>query len=282
LNRRFERARSKARLPASRADPNLNASSASILTQRSSETPERILDAAERLFARQGVAVTSLRSITMEAGVNTAAIHYHFGSKRELVAALLKRRIVPISRARLERLTALEARHPGTPIPIAALVEAFVAPIAGVDGDSDGDSWGAGPEGRISGDLRRDLARLGSLLAWLRLDGDAEDGEWAPLPRPDGDVQERFARALCRGRELDLEEASERFEYAIGAIAQLLRPLPQAPAGDPRVLRRRLDHLIGFLVAGLGAPSTRSVQWTSSASQARTQTLSEASEEGIE
>lgn len=46
-----------------------------------SETVERILDAAEQLFAEKGFAETSLRLITSKAGVNLAAVNYHFGSK---------------------------------------------------------------------------------------------------------------------------------------------------------------------------------------------------------
>ena len=47
-------------------------------------TKERILDTAERLFAKQGYAATSLRGIIAEAGVNLAAVHYHFHSKEAL------------------------------------------------------------------------------------------------------------------------------------------------------------------------------------------------------
>ena len=47
-------------------------------------TRDRILDAAEELFAEQGFA-SSLRNITSSAGVNLAAVNYHFGSKEELI-----------------------------------------------------------------------------------------------------------------------------------------------------------------------------------------------------
>ena len=40
-----------------------------------SETVERILDAAEQLFAEKGFAETSLRLITSKAGVNLSLIH---------------------------------------------------------------------------------------------------------------------------------------------------------------------------------------------------------------
>ena len=55
-----------------------------------SETVERILDAAEQLFAEKGFAETSLRLITSKAGVNLAAVNYHFGSRDGLYLAVLE------------------------------------------------------------------------------------------------------------------------------------------------------------------------------------------------
>ena len=51
---------------------------------RTLDTGERILDAAERLFMAHGYEGTSMRQITSEAGVNLAAVNYHFGSKDAL------------------------------------------------------------------------------------------------------------------------------------------------------------------------------------------------------
>ena len=48
-------------------------------------TKERILGAAEELFARNGFAGASLRELTSTAKVNLAAVNYHFGSKDNLV-----------------------------------------------------------------------------------------------------------------------------------------------------------------------------------------------------
>jgi AcrR family transcriptional regulator len=56
-----------------------------------SETALRIMDAGERLFARHGFDRTSLRMITSEAGVNLAAVNYHFGSKEALIHAIFSR-----------------------------------------------------------------------------------------------------------------------------------------------------------------------------------------------
>ena len=53
-------------------------------------TSDRILDAAERLFALAGIGETSLRAITSEAGTNLASVNYHFGSKEEMILQLLR------------------------------------------------------------------------------------------------------------------------------------------------------------------------------------------------
>ena len=57
------------------------------MTNLLDSTRDRILAAAEELFARTGVATTSLRAITALARVNLAAVNYHFGSKDGLVEA---------------------------------------------------------------------------------------------------------------------------------------------------------------------------------------------------
>lgn len=67
-----------------------------------SETVERILDTAELLFAEQGFAEASLRLITSRAGVNLAAVNYHFGSKKALIQAVFSRFLGPFCMA-LER-----------------------------------------------------------------------------------------------------------------------------------------------------------------------------------
>ena len=51
-------------------------------TQRSRPTRDRILDAAERLFARRGFHGVSVRDITGAADVDVALANYHFGSKQ--------------------------------------------------------------------------------------------------------------------------------------------------------------------------------------------------------
>ena len=83
-----------------------------------SETVERILDAAEQLFAEKGFAETSLRLITSKAGVNLAAVNYHFGSKKALIQAVFSRFLGPFCASldrELERRQAKadQQRHQG-------------------------------------------------------------------------------------------------------------------------------------------------------------------------
>jgi len=54
-------------------------------------TKDKILDAAEQFFASKGFNGTSLREITSQAEVNLAAVNYHFGSKKELIKAVMSR-----------------------------------------------------------------------------------------------------------------------------------------------------------------------------------------------
>ncbi len=54
------------------------------MTRPSEITRERILKAAERLFAEHGYDATSVRAIVAKARVNQAAINYHFAGKEGL------------------------------------------------------------------------------------------------------------------------------------------------------------------------------------------------------
>jgi AcrR family transcriptional regulator len=55
------------------------------------DTSELILNAAGRIFAENGFHATTVRQITREAGVNLAAVNYHFRDKNELYVNVLKR-----------------------------------------------------------------------------------------------------------------------------------------------------------------------------------------------
>ena len=98
-------------------------------------TKDRILGAAEELFAQFGFSGTSLRQVTSRADVNIAAVNYHFGSKENLVNEVFRRRMDEMSAHRLAALkTALEL-HPGELEPILA---AFVEPALAIAQDRHG------------------------------------------------------------------------------------------------------------------------------------------------
>jgi AcrR family transcriptional regulator len=94
------------------------------------DTKQKILDAAESLFAHEGYHGTSLRAITGRAGVNLAAVNYHFGSKEALLEAMFGRRLVPLNEERMTRLNGvLEAAGKEGQRPIVAdVLRAFVEP----------------------------------------------------------------------------------------------------------------------------------------------------------
>src|SRR5690554_7591646 len=80
-----------------------------------SDTVDRILDAAEELFAERGFSETSLRMITSKAKVNLAAVNYHFGSKNALIHAVFARFLTPFSATLETAFDELEAKCDGKP-----------------------------------------------------------------------------------------------------------------------------------------------------------------------
>jgi AcrR family transcriptional regulator len=62
----------------------------------SSDTRERILDNARALFARNGIANTSIRAVAAAADVDSALVHHYFGTKEKLFAAAVRIPIDPM------------------------------------------------------------------------------------------------------------------------------------------------------------------------------------------
>ncbi len=90
-----------------------------------SDTRQRILDAAELLFTQYGFEATTLRRITGAAGVNLAAVNYHFGSKEELIRELFRRRLTWLNQQRLQELDRLEAEAGDKPLKPSQILEVF-------------------------------------------------------------------------------------------------------------------------------------------------------------
>jgi AcrR family transcriptional regulator len=117
------------------------ADNSTVLTQI--DTKKRILDAAERLFARNGFQGTSMRAITGEAKANLAAVNYHFGTKEALLEAVFERRLVPLNKTRTDRLEAVrdsarsEARRPSARDVLRAFIEPTIAFAVSKEGAGD-------------------------------------------------------------------------------------------------------------------------------------------------
>jgi len=91
-------------------------------------TRERLLRIAERLFARTGIDAVSTRQIAAAAAQkNTAALHYHFGTKDQLIDTLLALRLEPINRRREALLEAVW--RDGSERDLHALLDALVRPL---------------------------------------------------------------------------------------------------------------------------------------------------------
>ena len=203
------------------------------------DTRTRILDAAERLFAERGFRGTSVRAITDLAGANLAAVGYHFGSKAELLAAVIRRVTVPIIAAQGAGLDRLLAR---TPDPSAAeLVEAFAGPLF--------DEMPAGDEGG---------ARTSRLIVTIIADPAEEMRTWSG-PAEDT-VRDRYLAAFGRALPgLSPEELWFRMRGILAVVAvdrvevyNRRTPASLSPVAGEAARR----WAITFLAAAMSAPPT--------------------------
>lgn len=206
------------------------------------DTKEAILDAAEAIFAEVGFEKASIRQIVAAAGVNLAAIHYHFGSKEALVEAVFTRCVGPVNAQRLARLEALEATHPVGPLPLEPLIEAFLAPMV--------------HQARAQARRRTELTRL-----YGRLVAEPSDALEHMMKRQFAGVVKRFAAAFRRAiPQLPDSELMWRIFFTVGATAHILLDPPgfkQISQGrcDPADVDTALEQLIRYAAAGLRAPA---------------------------
>ncbi len=212
-------------------------------TPRVGSTKDRILDVAERLFAEKGFAQTSLRDITAEAGVNLAAVNYHFQSKEHLISAVFDRRIGPLNERRLAMLDQLEREAAGGPVPLEGLLRAVVEPVL---------KMASTPEGAFAANLiGRAHTEPGDVFASLF------KGQFAPV------VQRVMAAAQRTLPHLSEIELFWRMQFVIGAMSHVIagqRHIQVVSGGrcDTSDVDGMLDRLIAFVAAGCRAPAPQS------------------------
>jgi AcrR family transcriptional regulator len=96
------------------------------VTERS-PTRELLLDAAARLFAERGVDNVSVAEIVRAAHQrNTSAVRYHFGTRDDVLFAVLARHVAELAERRFALLEQAKARPRGD---VRVAAEAIVRPV---------------------------------------------------------------------------------------------------------------------------------------------------------
>ena len=199
-------------------------------------TRERLLDAAERLFAERGFEATSLRDITAKAKANLAAVNYHFGSKEALVRAVFERRLGKVNRRRLELLN---GTGKGRPAP-EEILHAFIAPTF---------------------DLMKEAPHFIQLMGRFQAEPDSDVHDF--VTSRCREVATQFKRALTAALpRVAVEDLFWRMHFIMGALVHTWtchRDIERISEGrcsmkDEEDVTRKL---IAFGAAGLRAPAGR-------------------------
>lgn len=199
-------------------------------------TKERLLSAAEGLFAQFGFAGTSLRQVTTRADVNIAAVNYHFGSKENLVNEVFRRRLDELSQKRLDALAAALA----TPQPtLEGILAAFIEPALTLTLDRQG---GGSAFVRV---LARAYAEKNEKLRKFLSDNY-------------GHVLREFAKAIAsQVPGVSKEELYWRIDFMAGALTYAMADfgLIKRPGNvsEKTHCQRTAQALIRFAAAGLRA-----------------------------
>ncbi len=198
------------------------------------DTKQRILDTAERLFGELGYDAVSLRQIIAAAGVNLAAVHYHFGSKEDLLDQVVLRKVGPVNDARLARLDQAEKQAADAPVPVDSILRAFLEPTAEVAKRN--------PEF---------VKVMGRVVAEGHIERIAAQ-HFRPLV-------DRFVTALAASLPaLTHEELGWRIYFMFGAVSRALCGEQQAwLTGGSTNFPDRIEKLIAFLNGAFHAPAAQ-------------------------
>lgn len=200
-------------------------------------TRTELLEAARRLFAQRGFDGTSIRAVTREARANLGAVTYHFGSKRELYAAVLEQGLRPLARRIGEA-----ARSPGPAIErMLRVVEVYF-------------------------DHFEDHPDLPHLLLQEVAAGKKPPPVVLEIIRG---VKEEIAGLQIEGNRDGSVRPGDPVLTALSVVAQpvylalvapLLRTVGPLDLADPNTRRRALQHTLSFVRAGLEGPSPKGTE----------------------
>ena len=201
------------------------------------DTPARLVAAATQLIADGGAEATSLRAVSRAARSNAAAVHYHFGGRDELLAAVVERLLEPVQRQRLELLDSLNA-----PAPVAAVVEALVR-----------------PDLELLAELRPDRVRVARLLGQPPEPGSAVA---ALLERQFGALAAKAVALLDVATSGD--ELRRRLRWVRAVAASVLATAPTDEDAEDEedtdaedTVDGQVARVVAFCAAAVSAPPTR-------------------------
>ncbi|GAB3291097.1 TetR family transcriptional repressor PsrA [Pseudidiomarina andamanensis] len=203
-------------------------------------TKDKILNAAEALFAEHGFEQTSLRQITADAEVNLASVNYHFGSKKALIQAVMARYLEVLMPALDRELVQLVEQPQVT---TRAVFDCFRGPLNEL----------------------REVRKHGPTI-FLSLLGYAYADIQGHLRRYTmdhfGDVMQRLLATLhLANPQLSPVDMFWRLHFVLGAtvFAQVsgpaLREIAAADFGEAIAADQVIDRLIPFLAGGVDAPT---------------------------
>jgi AcrR family transcriptional regulator len=206
-----------------------------------SDTKTKILDVAERLFAEVGIHATSIRQIVKEAGVNVASLHYHFGSKEEVIHQIITRRLRPINELKIKRLDQLQEETASKPQELEAVLRAFIEPHIQMQ--------------KVAGDKVKILMKL-----MVQIE---DEGERLKLMQDPVfmNVFNRFTSALQSILpHLSYSELIWRFKFMIFSMHAIMLQHPMPTNSQFKDEKERtedtINYVITFLKAGFLAPAS--------------------------
>jgi AcrR family transcriptional regulator len=209
-------------------------------------TRERILAAAEELFARRGVEGVSLREITRASGTrNTVGLQYHFKDRKGVLEAILAKHLVAVDARRHALLDRCEAEERGD---LRDMAGALIAPLATKLGDEDGGA-----------EFLQIYAELVN-----RPRGEEVLGFGGP-----GNSLERWRRQVAPLMDPEAVRLHRRFTAIRLTTAELGRRAESRPHADDRLF---VGHLVDLVTAVLAAPiSEETVRLADERDRSRTQ-----------
>ncbi len=204
----------------------------------SDHSKQRLILAAIKLFAEQGIDGVSLRMINREAGAkNNSALHYHFGSKLGLVEAVVEYIQAWFEEAREKALAAVEAA--GEEVAVRDILEAFITPYLQL---VENETWGY---------------HAVRFLARMETEGGADIR--SILNRFAARTMSRFKKLLLKALpQIPRRLLMQRWNYCVSSIMRGIadyRSLSNSYIGDMSCSLKKLGDLyLDYNAAGLAAP----------------------------